>query len=220
MAPTLEGQAQQQHSTSSGGDVWVPGVGDSWQHNLDTPVNTDVDVGVFFINLDVAQDTIDELHGKGKYVSCYISVGTVESWRENVGVRKKRKSPTFFDTGQDPLRPRSPQREVKEGRGLLCAVRCSGSRADAMSPDRRNAACLPWLLPYSTCLLPPRFERTECGWESRTALSSRRGPELVLRLRHRGVSRGVRVRRVHGAVPAEGQARLQRRVQQGLRPVS
>ncbi|CAN0201753.1 unnamed protein product, partial [Ectocarpus sp. 12 AP-2014] len=30
-----------------------------------------------------AQDTIDELHGKGKHVACYISVGTAEPWRED-----------------------------------------------------------------------------------------------------------------------------------------
>lgn len=34
----------------------------------------------------MAQETIDELHEKGKWVSCYISVGTVESWREDAGV--------------------------------------------------------------------------------------------------------------------------------------
>lgn len=34
---------------------------------------------------DGAQATIDELHGKGKFVSCYISVGTVESWRSDAG---------------------------------------------------------------------------------------------------------------------------------------
>lgn len=34
---------------------------------------------------DNAQATIDELHNKGKWVSCYISVGTVESWREDAG---------------------------------------------------------------------------------------------------------------------------------------
>lgn len=32
------------------------------------------------------QETIDELHDNGKWVSCYISVGTVESWREDAGV--------------------------------------------------------------------------------------------------------------------------------------
>lgn len=32
------------------------------------------------------QDTIDELHAKGKWVSCYISVGSVEAWREDAGV--------------------------------------------------------------------------------------------------------------------------------------
>ena len=34
---------------------------------------------------DNAQSTIDELHNKGKWVSCYISVGTVETWRNDAG---------------------------------------------------------------------------------------------------------------------------------------
>ncbi|CAN0461296.1 unnamed protein product, partial [Scytosiphon promiscuus] len=32
---------------------------------------------------DDAQDTIDELHGLGKVVVCYISIGTVEDWRDD-----------------------------------------------------------------------------------------------------------------------------------------
>lgn len=35
---------------------------------------------------DYAQDTIDELHAKGKKVSCYVSIGSVESWREDASV--------------------------------------------------------------------------------------------------------------------------------------
>ena len=31
----------------------------------------------------MAQETIDELHGKGSWVACYISVGSVEPWRED-----------------------------------------------------------------------------------------------------------------------------------------
>lgn len=38
---------------------------------------------VVIVISDYAQDTIDELHKKGKRVSCYISVGAVESWRED-----------------------------------------------------------------------------------------------------------------------------------------
>lgn len=40
----------------------------------------------FVIASDVDQETINELHEKGRWVSCYISVGTVESLREDAGV--------------------------------------------------------------------------------------------------------------------------------------
>lgn len=36
--------------TPDGGGDWVPRVGDSWQYNLDPPVDTDVDADVFFID--------------------------------------------------------------------------------------------------------------------------------------------------------------------------
>lgn len=32
---------------------------------------------------DGQQDTIDTLHSKGKHVVCYISIGTVEDWRDD-----------------------------------------------------------------------------------------------------------------------------------------
>lgn len=32
---------------------------------------------------DYAQDTIDLLHSQGKWVVCYISIGTVEDWRDD-----------------------------------------------------------------------------------------------------------------------------------------
>lgn len=32
---------------------------------------------------DYAQDTIDLLHSQGKWVVCYISIGTLESWRDD-----------------------------------------------------------------------------------------------------------------------------------------
>lgn len=41
----------QQPTSSNSGHVWVPKVGDSWQYNLDTPVDTDVNADVFFIDM-------------------------------------------------------------------------------------------------------------------------------------------------------------------------
>ncbi|CAM9103751.1 unnamed protein product [Pylaiella littoralis] len=55
----------------------------SWNYNLASPVDTTVDVDVFFIDMD-NEDVIVDLHDKGKVVVCYISVGTVEAWRDDV----------------------------------------------------------------------------------------------------------------------------------------
>lgn len=40
---------------------------------------------VLYRCLGEAQATIDELHSKGKWVACYVSAGTVETWREDAG---------------------------------------------------------------------------------------------------------------------------------------
>lgn len=37
----------------------------------------------FYLFPDAGQTVIDELHGKGKGVVCYISIGTMEDWRED-----------------------------------------------------------------------------------------------------------------------------------------
>ncbi|CAM9794329.1 unnamed protein product, partial [Hapterophycus canaliculatus] len=85
--PTPETEAPtSKDGRKDGGAGWVPKVGDSWQYNLDTPVDTDIDADVFLIDMDNAQDTIDELHARGKGVSCYISAGSVESWREDASL--------------------------------------------------------------------------------------------------------------------------------------
>ncbi len=56
-APVSEPNAQTEEPTSpGGGSVWVPKVGDTWQHNLDTPVDTTVDADVFFIDLGELED--------------------------------------------------------------------------------------------------------------------------------------------------------------------
>ncbi|CAM9544998.1 unnamed protein product [Laminaria digitata] len=58
--------------------------GQSWNYNLATPVDTKVKVDVFFIDMGEKKGgTIDTLHGLGKGVVCYISIGTVEDWRDD-----------------------------------------------------------------------------------------------------------------------------------------
>lgn len=37
--------------TSSGSSTWIPRVGDSWNYNLDAPVDTDVNVDIIFIDM-------------------------------------------------------------------------------------------------------------------------------------------------------------------------
>eukprot|EP00752_Nemacystus_decipiens_P003873 g3562.t1 len=65
-------------------DPWVPKVGDRWQYNLDNPVDTHVDADVFFLDLDTSFINFDRLKAKGRRIACYISVGTLEDWRDDV----------------------------------------------------------------------------------------------------------------------------------------
>ncbi|CAN0029785.1 unnamed protein product, partial [Pylaiella littoralis] len=59
-------------------------IGQSWNYNLDSPWNIDeVNVDVYFIDMNIGQPAIDELHARGKGVVCYISIGTWEDWRED-----------------------------------------------------------------------------------------------------------------------------------------
>lgn len=78
--PTPEPVDPTPSSPSSG---WIPKIGDHWNYNLNTPVDTSIDVNVFFIDMDGAQETIDTIHGMGKVAVCYISIGTVEEWRDD-----------------------------------------------------------------------------------------------------------------------------------------
>ncbi|CAM9515895.1 unnamed protein product [Scytosiphon promiscuus] len=75
--------ALQTRLASCPSDEWIPAVGESWNYNLMPPVDTTVDVDVVMIDMDDAQDTIDALHSEGKWVVCYISIGTVEEWRDD-----------------------------------------------------------------------------------------------------------------------------------------
>ncbi|CAM9517175.1 unnamed protein product, partial [Scytosiphon promiscuus] len=118
---------------------WVPKVGDSWQYNLDTPVDTDVDVDVFLIDMDYAQDTIDELHAKGKWVSCYISVGSIESWREDAGVFPSTAvgHTIGIDSGENYLDITDERvRAIMEAR----VQKAAGMGCDAIEPDHMSVS--------------------------------------------------------------------------------
>lgn len=61
-----------QPTSAVGENAWVPKVGDAWQYNLNTPVNTDVDADVFFIDMgEREQETPRGLRGVGRGLNFY-----------------------------------------------------------------------------------------------------------------------------------------------------
>ena len=61
---------------------WQPAVGDTWQWQLDTPVDTSVNAQVYDIDMfDNDASVVSSLHAQGKKVICYISAGSWENWR-------------------------------------------------------------------------------------------------------------------------------------------
>jgi endo-alpha-1,4-polygalactosaminidase (GH114 family) len=69
-------------------DWWRPDVGLSWQWHLsDLPIDDSVDAIVFDIDLfENTADQVAQLHGQGRSVICYISVGSYEDWRPDAGL--------------------------------------------------------------------------------------------------------------------------------------
>jgi len=54
----------------------------TWQYNLKGKVDTSINVDVFDIDMfDNTKETISALKAKGKFVICYINVGSFEKWR-------------------------------------------------------------------------------------------------------------------------------------------
>lgn len=63
-------------------EIWRPAPGTSWQWQLSGPIDINVDATMFDIDLfDTSQETIDELHRRGRIVICYFSAGSWEEWR-------------------------------------------------------------------------------------------------------------------------------------------
>ena len=62
---------------------WVPGVDDRLQiQYTDEPIDLDVQAQVFSVDLfETSQETISELHDRGRNVICYISTGSWEEYR-------------------------------------------------------------------------------------------------------------------------------------------
>jgi endo-alpha-1,4-polygalactosaminidase (GH114 family) len=65
--------------------IWVPKPGTSWQWQITGTLDTSFDVQMYDIDLfDNTAATIAGLKAKGRIVICYLSVGTLESWRPDV----------------------------------------------------------------------------------------------------------------------------------------
>lgn len=65
-------------------NIWHPKPGTTWYWQLRETVDTSVDAQVYDIDLfDNTNQLVEELHGKGRKVICYINVGAYEDWRED-----------------------------------------------------------------------------------------------------------------------------------------
>ncbi len=61
---------------------YKPKIGTAWQLQLSGKINKTYDVDLYDIDLfETPQNTINELHGKGKKVICYFSAGSWEKFR-------------------------------------------------------------------------------------------------------------------------------------------
>ncbi len=66
--------------------IWLPPPETTWQWQLDTPVDQNVEATLFDIDLfDNDASVVASLHTLGKKVVCYINVGAWEDWRADAG---------------------------------------------------------------------------------------------------------------------------------------
>ncbi|MFB9375820.1 endo alpha-1,4 polygalactosaminidase [Kineococcus gynurae] len=62
---------------------WVPEAGTSWQWQLSGPLDLSLDVAVYDVDREVPATVVEQLHERGIRVVCYVSVGTVEDYRDD-----------------------------------------------------------------------------------------------------------------------------------------
>ncbi|HEX4334496.1 MAG TPA: endo alpha-1,4 polygalactosaminidase [Polyangiaceae bacterium] len=55
----------------------------AWQIQLSGTLDTTIDVGWYEVDFDTDASTIAALHARGRTVSCYVSAGTDEAWRDD-----------------------------------------------------------------------------------------------------------------------------------------
>ncbi|MFI9462334.1 endo alpha-1,4 polygalactosaminidase [Streptomyces xiamenensis] len=80
------GEPSASQDTAAEQEFWTPEPGTDWQWQLIGTVDTSVDVPVYDIDgFDNSAAVVDTLHGDGRKVICYISVGSWEDWRPDAG---------------------------------------------------------------------------------------------------------------------------------------
>jgi len=74
-------------STPEGsGNWWQPGVDTTWQWHLAETIDPSYDVDIYDVDLfDTDAGVVQSLKDQGRAVICYISVGSWEDWRPDVG---------------------------------------------------------------------------------------------------------------------------------------
>lgn len=80
--PSAQASSLAQTSSSAPGQPWAPAPGTQWQWQLrSTP---DIEAGIDIYGMDgqgTAEATVREFKDRGKHTICYLSAGTLETWR-------------------------------------------------------------------------------------------------------------------------------------------
>src|SRR3989441_1310259 len=73
-------------TTSGSGSIWQPSLNTSWQWQLTGQIDLSIHVQMYDIDaFGNTATTVTTLHSTGGHVVCYISGGTFEDWRPDVG---------------------------------------------------------------------------------------------------------------------------------------
>jgi endo-alpha-1,4-polygalactosaminidase (GH114 family) len=117
-------------------DWWRPAPGLSWQWQLsDFEIDTSIQADVYDIDLDVDASVIGDLHAKGRWVICYISVGSQEDWRADKDQFPAEVLDNDYDgwPGEKWLDIRQIDKLAPVMRARL--DRCASKGFDAVEPD-------------------------------------------------------------------------------------
>ncbi|MFP5345993.1 MAG: endo alpha-1,4 polygalactosaminidase [Actinomycetes bacterium] len=126
-------------SAQKGPPWWVPRPGSQWQWQLSGDLDMSADVPIYDIDGESSRKTVQELHALGRHVIAYLSVGTAERYRRDVGklpdVVLGRALPEWPDERWLDIRRRDLLAPV-----LLARLdRCRRTGFDAVEPDNVDA---------------------------------------------------------------------------------